>query len=77
MSDHTAGEGHSYNAQHPARTPRAEFYTYFVLIFLLAIPLSMVAWIWTVIRTHHLPVHGPLARAWREAGAITPTIFRP
>ena len=27
--------------------------------------------------TRRLPVHGPLARAWREAGAITPAIFRP
>jgi|APEBP8051073178_1049388.scaffolds.fasta_scaffold00040_185 hypothetical protein len=76
MSDHTAGHG-SYQPAHPARTPKAEFYTYFVLIFLLAIPLSTLAWVWSVVRHHQLPVHGPLARAWREAEATTPTIFRP
>ena len=42
MTDHTAGSGHgtSSHPHHPARTPRAEFYTYFTLIFLFAIPLS-------------------------------------
>jgi hypothetical protein len=36
-----------------------------------------VAWAIALVRERHLPVHGPLARAWREAGAITPAIFRP
>ena len=45
MTDHTAGGGHGTSSQHhhPARTPRAEFYTYFTLIFLFAIPLSALS----------------------------------
>ena len=73
MSDQTAG-GHDTHAH---RTPKAEFYVYFALIFVVAIPLAVVAWVWSAMRDQRLPVHGPLARAWREAGAITPAIFRP
>jgi len=77
MSDHTAGSSHGHAASHGHRTPKAEFYVYFALIFLVAIPFATLAWVWTLIRARHLPVHGPMARAWREAGAITPAIFRP
>jgi hypothetical protein len=73
MSDHTAGS----HEHHVHRTPKAEFYIYFALIFVVAIPLATLAWGWSLIRHGSLPVHGPLARAWREAGAITPAIFRP
>ncbi|MES2844112.1 MAG: cytochrome PufQ [Pseudomonadota bacterium] len=76
MSDHTAnGAGHHQG--HPARAPRIEFYAYFAIIFLVAIPLSLVAWVFQTITDRRLPAMGPLARAWREAGAITPAIFRP
>jgi hypothetical protein len=75
MSDHTAGHGTSQ--AHGHRTPKAEFYVYFALIFLVAIPFATVAWVYTLVRDRNLPVHGPMARAWREAGAITPAIFRP
>ena len=77
MTDHTAGGGHGTSSQqhhHPARTPRAEYYT---LIFLFAIPIAAVVWLWEVLRDRRLPVLGPFARAWREGGVITPTIFRP
>ncbi len=78
MSDHTAGgSGAPYSGGHAHRTPRAEFYVYFALIFIVAIPLALIAWVWTLARDRKFPVHGPLARAWREAGAITPAIFRP
>ena len=77
MSDHTAGSGMCQGASHGHRTPKAEFYVYFALIFLVAIPFATVAWVFTLVRDRHLPVHGPMARAWREAGAITPAIFRP
>lgn len=73
MSDHTAGS----HEHHGTRTPKAEYYVYFALIFLVAIPLATLAWTWSVLRHARLPVHGPLARAWREAEAITPEIFRP
>jgi hypothetical protein len=74
MSDHTAGSGHG--AHHAHRTPRAEFYLYFALIFMLAIPVAMVVWVVQLVTERRLPVHGPLARAWKDAGAITPEIFR-
>ena len=74
MSDHTAGSHGTGNAH---RTSKAEFYIYFALIFLVAIPFATAAWVFTLVRDRHLPVHGPMARAWREAGAITPAIFRP
>lgn len=77
MSDHTAGQGDTHGASHGHRTPKAEFYVYFTLIFLVAIPVAILAWIVALIRDRQLPVHGPMARAWREAGAITPAIFRP
>jgi hypothetical protein len=77
MSDQTAGHGVEQGTAHGHRTPKAEFYVYFTLIFLIAIPFSVVAWAWALVRDRHLPVHGPMARAWREAGAITPAIFRP
>lgn len=73
MSDHTAGD----HGHHGHRAPRAEFYAYFALIFIVAIPVALVAWIAQTLIERRLPVHGPLARAWREAGSITPNIFRP
>jgi hypothetical protein len=73
MSDQTAGGQDT----HAHRTPHTEFYIYFTLIFILAIPLAFVAWGYALVRDRRLPVLGPLARAWREAGAITPAIFRP
>jgi len=72
MSDHTAGGHH-----HAHRTPRAEFRIYFAVIFLVAIPFAALAWVCNLVTERRLPVHGPVARAWREAGAITPAIFRP
>jgi PufQ cytochrome subunit len=75
MSDQTAG--HGQGAHHAQRTPKAEFYLYFALIFLIAIPFAAVAWVVQLVIDRRFPVHGPLARAWREAGSITPEIFRP
>jgi hypothetical protein len=77
MSDHTAGEHGLGEGQHAHRTPHAEFYVYFALIFLVAIPFAVAGWLIQTATERRLPSHGPLARAWREAGAITPAIFRP
>ncbi len=76
MSDHTANGMGQQEAHHAPRAPHAEFYVYFTLIFIVAIPFAAVAWIYMTISERKLPTHGPLARAWREAGAITPAIFR-
>ena len=78
MSDHTAGDhGGAHSSSYGHRTPKIEFYVYFALIFVVAIPFATAAWIFGLFRDRQLPVHGPMARAWREAGAITPAIFRP
>ena len=50
MSDHTAGSHGTGNAH---RTPKAEFYIYFALIFLVAIPFAAVAWAFALIRDRH------------------------
>ena len=63
--------------QHAQRTPKTEFYLYFALIFVLAVPIATVNWVLRLIVDRRLPVQGPLARAWCEAGSITPAIFRP
>jgi hypothetical protein len=61
----------------PRRVPRAEYITYFVLIMVLALPVQCLVWIGSLIRHRRLPAQGPLARALRDAEAITPSIFRP
>jgi hypothetical protein len=76
MTDHTANSGHASH-RYPARTPRAEFVTYFALIFVAALPIVSVMWLWTLVTSQRLPVEGPIARAWREAGLVTPMLFRP
>lgn len=53
----------------------AEFYVYFTLIFLLAIPFGTERWIAHMVRKRSLNLRGPLARAWAEADRITPLIF--
>ena len=75
MSDHTADGGLGQGARAPVRLPRAEFRLYFVLIFLLALPLGFATWTWQLISTRRLPKLGPFARAFYDARAITPMIF--
>ncbi|MCX7646313.1 MAG: cytochrome PufQ [Rhodobacteraceae bacterium] len=60
-----------------ARTkpPRAEFYTYFGLIFLATLPLAALTWALAAARQGRLPEKGPVARAWSQARIITPMIF--
>ena len=72
MSDYTAnGEMH-----HARRVPKAEFIIYFSLIFSLAILPHVVGWALQTIRHARLPRLSPLARAWKDAQAVTPMIFR-
>jgi hypothetical protein len=70
MSDFTA------QGTHAARTPRAEFRIYFALIFVLALPVGLVTWTYRLVTTARLPALSPLHRAWADARAITPWIFR-
>lgn len=64
----------------PRETPRrrtrsTEFYIYFSLIFLLAIPVGVERYFAAIIRKRSLDTRGPIARAWAEADRITPLIF--
>ena len=72
MSDHTAGGV----PHHAHRVPKAEFLIYFALIFVLALPVQMIAWLGRALRHLALPETGPVGRAWQDAQAITPMIFR-
>jgi hypothetical protein len=74
MTDHTANVPVTAERT-PVRVPRAEFRLYFALIFLLALPVALLTWTWTLVRTRRLPRLGPFARAFYDARAITPMIF--
>lgn len=74
MTDHTAGSTSHGHARR--RGSRVEFYVYFTLIFLLATPVAVTMWLVSLVIDRRLPPQGPFARAWREAGMITPEIFR-
>jgi hypothetical protein len=72
MSDQTAGG----MAHHGHRVPKAEFFVYFAMIFTLALPVQMVAWLTSLLWHLHMPASSPLRRAWADAASITPQIFR-
>lgn len=72
MSDSTAnGKLH-----HAKRVPNAEFFIYFALIFSLALLPHVLGWTYQAIRRAALPRLSPVARAWKDAQAVTPMIFR-
>ena len=55
--------------------PRREYYAYFAIIFIAALPLSFLTWALAAGRQLSLPEKGPIARAWSQARIITPMIF--
>ena len=72
MSDYTSNGG-----LHPAkRVPRVEFVIYFTMIFCLALGPHLLGWTYQLIRHMALPRLSPVARAWLDAQAVTPMIFR-
>ena len=76
MSDHAANAPDHAARAHGHRAPRAEFYVYFAVILMGALPLAFVGWVISAIRHQRLPKRGPFASAWFDAKAITPLIFR-
>lgn len=77
MTDHSTGGADGHAEHHPARTPHAEFYVYFALIFLVATPFAILGWFFsTIMSGGHMPDQNAISRAWAEAQAITPLIFR-
>ncbi|MGB8813763.1 MAG: cytochrome PufQ [Paracoccaceae bacterium] len=61
---------------HVKRVNKAEFFIYFALIVSLAVLPHVVGWAFQTIRHAKLPRFGPLARAIKDAEAVTPMIFR-
>ncbi|SMY07070.1 cytochrome PufQ [Flavimaricola marinus] len=55
--------------------PKREYYAYFGIIFLAALPLATLTWALSALRQLTLPEKGPVARAWTQARIITPHIF--
>lgn len=73
MSDQSSDGG---QVHFPARAPRAEFYVYFAVIFLVAIPFAVIGWFAGLAMEGHMPSQNAISRAWADAMAITPLIFR-
>jgi hypothetical protein len=71
MSDSTANGG----LHHVKRVPKAEFFLYFGLILLLAVGPHVLGWTYQLLRHRALPRLSPVARAWKDAQAVTPMIF--
>ncbi|MEM8740054.1 MAG: cytochrome PufQ [Pseudomonadota bacterium] len=68
MTDHTAGFS---QLRHDRRGRGVEFWIYFALIFVAALPFALFAWARVLGRDGK----GILRRAWTEADRIVPTIF--
>lgn len=68
---------HNINGPIPrVRTqPKAEFYTYFAIIFVAALPVACLSWGLASLRQKTIKTKGPIARAWTQARIITPMIF--
>jgi hypothetical protein len=76
MTDHSANGAEGHAEHHPARTPHTEFYVYFAVIFLVAIPFAILGWVASLVMQGRMPDQNAISRAWSEAQAITPLIFR-
>jgi len=55
--------------------PKREYYAYFAIIFLAALPLATLTWAFSAIKAGHMTDKGPIKRAWLQAHIITPMIF--
>jgi hypothetical protein len=55
---------------------RGEYYTYFALIFLFALPMNSIAYVLTALTGKALPSKGPLKATWCEARTVAAQIFK-
>ena len=74
MSDQTVDLSQVSEAR-VTRKPTTEFAVYFGIIFLATLPLAVLTWALSVLRSGSLKQRGPVARAWSQARIITPMIF--
>lgn len=54
---------------------RAEYITYFSLIFVVTLPVALLAWALSMLRGGSFAQNGPIARALTQTRIITPMIF--
>lgn len=73
MTDHTTNGG--FEERQKRTSPKGEFYTYFAIIFLFALPLALLAWALAFLKRGTSNNRSPIARAWSQARIITPMIF--
>lgn len=57
------------------KPPKTEFMIYFAIIFVATLPLATLTWAIAAIRSGSMTDKGPIKRAYRQAGIITPMIF--
>jgi hypothetical protein len=60
---------------HVKRVNKAEYRIYFAMIFSVAVLPHVLGWLFQLARHGHLPRLGPVARALKDAEAVTPMIF--
>jgi hypothetical protein len=60
---------------HVKRVNKVEYRIYFALIFCLAVLPHVVGWVFQTLRHAKFPRLGPVARALKDAEAVTPMIF--
>jgi hypothetical protein len=72
MTDYSANG----DLQQVKRVNRVEFFVYYSLIFGLAVLPYVLGWTFQTLRHGKFPRLGPLARARKDAQAVTPMIFR-
>ncbi len=68
MTHHTA-----HVPMHSERKPRAEFWLYFAIIFVVALPFALGFWAFAALTGRE--GRGPIGRAYDKAWEITPLIF--
>lgn len=61
--------------QHAKRVNKVEYRIYFAMIFSLAVLPHVVGWLYQLVRHAKMPRLGPVARALKDAEAVTPMIF--
>jgi|GEM_PF-716809 hypothetical protein len=64
----------SFGRKHQRRS-RTEYSFYFALIFLAALPICILQWVYALVTTTDRLNIGPVRRAWSEAQSVTPRIF--
>jgi len=74
MTDSTHHSAHMTHDRRRHQMSRGEYSFYFALIFVAALPICSLQWLFTALRAGAAQ-KDPVRRAWSEAQTITPRIF--